>query len=236
MFIKDKDDDGFGFNSNQISLPSNHGYPSPSQFRTSTQLSSNSASTLIGSSSTGTPLRRPSSTGMNNTEAHTPTTPSRQTRTASISTFVENTPPTPKTTVLHNYQPISQQQQPFFGKDPEQAMSQKQKFTMVKTKWIPKLQELALREISKYATSQSELLRWRQSTATTHYKRALNALINGGNGETCGFCDEVVVEPVAELLEWWDWKDCKSLPVKRKFCCKRCALGWWEGVLCVLET
>ncbi|KAG0689100.1 hypothetical protein C6P40_000127 [Pichia californica] len=94
--------------------------------------------------------------------------------------------------------------------------------------WCPKLTELALRKTSNYLISQSEVQKWKNSTSEFIYKRAMNSLIYGTNGETCGYCNENCVESVADMLEWWDFKGSKSVTIKRRFCSKHCAICWME--------
>lgn len=105
---------------------------------------------------------------------------------------------------------------------------EKQSFVESKVPWCPKLSELSLRKISQYLVSQSEVQRWKNSTSEFIYKRAMNSLIYGTNGETCGYCNENCIESVADMLEWWNFKGSKSVTIKRRFCSKRCATCWME--------
>lgn len=104
----------------------------------------------------------------------------------------------------------------------------KQSFVESKLTWCPKLTELALRQVSKYLISQSEVQKWKDSTSEFIYKRAMNSLIYGTNGETCGNCGENCIESVADMLEWWEFKGSKSVTIKRRFCSKHCATCWVE--------
>lgn len=104
----------------------------------------------------------------------------------------------------------------------------KQKFVESKLPWCPKLTELALRQISKYLISQSEVQKWKDSTSEFIYKRAMNSLIYGTNGETCGNCGENCIESVADMLEWWEFKGSKTVTIKRRFCSKHCATCWMD--------
>lgn len=105
---------------------------------------------------------------------------------------------------------------------------EKQSFMESKLPWVPKLSELSLRQISKYLISQSEVQKWKDSTSEFIYKRAMNSLIYGTNGETCGYCNKNCIESVADMLEWWDFKGSKSVTIKRRFCSKHCATCWIE--------
>jgi hypothetical protein len=102
----------------------------------------------------------------------------------------------------------------------------KQNYIESQIPWCSKLSELALRHISKYLISESEVEKWRDSTSEFIYKRAMNSLIYGTNGETCGFCNENCIESVADMLEWWDFKSSRSITIKRRFCSKHCAISW----------
>ncbi|GAV28665.1 hypothetical protein PMKS-002139 [Pichia membranifaciens] len=104
----------------------------------------------------------------------------------------------------------------------------KQSFVQSKLPWCPKLTELALRQVSKYLISQSEVQKWKDSTSEFIYKRAMNSLIYGTNGETCGNCNENCIESVADMLEWWEFKGSKSVTIKRRFCSKHCATCWLD--------
>lgn len=103
-----------------------------------------------------------------------------------------------------------------------------QSFIENQSSWCPKLSELSLRQISRYLISESEVKRWKESTSEFIYKRAMNSLIYGTNGETCGNCNENCVESVADILEWWDFKGSRSVTIKRRFCSKHCANLWRE--------
>lgn len=103
---------------------------------------------------------------------------------------------------------------------------EKQNLVESKLPWCPKLTELALRRTSKYLISQSEVQNWKNSTSEFIYKRAMNSLIYGTNGETCGYCNENCIESVADMLEWWNFKGSKNITIKRRFCSKHCAICW----------
>ncbi|GMM48243.1 hypothetical protein DAPK24_048410 [Pichia kluyveri] len=105
---------------------------------------------------------------------------------------------------------------------------EKQSYIESRIPFVPKLSELALRQISKYLISESEILNWKESTNEFIYKRAMNSLISGTNGETCGSCNNPCIESVADILEWWDLKGSKSVTIKRRFCSKKCAKSWIE--------
>ncbi|OWB84665.1 hypothetical protein B5S33_g3315 [[Candida] boidinii] len=96
--------------------------------------------------------------------------------------------------------------------------------------FVPKLTELSLRTISKYSIAKNEILKWKTSVSERLYKLVVRALIHGTNGETCGSCDEIIIESVAEVLEWWDLTDAKLIPIKRKFCSGRCVSVWKENI------
>lgn len=103
---------------------------------------------------------------------------------------------------------------------------EQQEYIKSKLPMCPKLSELALRKISNYLISKSELSKWKKSTTEFIYKRAVNSLIYGTNGETCGNCDNNCIESVADILEWWDFKGSLCVTIKRRFCSKLCALRW----------
>ncbi|TID28769.1 hypothetical protein CANINC_002288 [Pichia inconspicua] len=109
-----------------------------------------------------------------------------------------------------------------------QIRSEAQKVLELQTPNSPRLSELALRAISEYRISQSEISNWKKSTSEIIYKRVMNALIFGTHGETCGYCENNCVESVAEIFEWWDFKGSQSVTIKRRFCSKNCAYSWYD--------
>ncbi|VEU21181.1 DEKNAAC102054 [Brettanomyces naardenensis] len=118
----------------------------------------------------------------------------------------------------------------FFNDESPTAEEEEQKYTKRRTFWCPRLSELVLRKISEYLISQSEVMKWRNTTHERVYKLAVKALIHGTNGEVCGYCENTVTEAVAELMEWWDLRDNSLLPIKRRFCCRRCAEMWLQSL------
>lgn len=112
---------------------------------------------------------------------------------------------------------------------------QEQTYACRNASWCPKLLELVLRKISRYLISQSEIMKWKRSTNDRVYRMAVKALIYGTNEETCGLCHNPVIEPVADIMEWWDFRDCNLLPVKRQFCSGRCAQMWWKRIEPLVE-
>ncbi|KAH3668167.1 hypothetical protein OGAPHI_001921 [Ogataea philodendri] len=109
------------------------------------------------------------------------------------------------------------------------SMNSEQSHLMGKYQWTPTLTELALRKISDYLISQAELLKWKETVHERVYRLAIKALIHGNNGETCGYCNHTCIESVAELMEWWDFKDAIEIPIKRKFCYSDCIVGGNAG-------
>ncbi|ODV85440.1 hypothetical protein CANARDRAFT_179465, partial [[Candida] arabinofermentans NRRL YB-2248] len=103
-----------------------------------------------------------------------------------------------------------------------------------KSNWSPRLTELCLRSISQYLVSQSELIRWKSAAPERIFKLSIKALINGSNGDPCGYCNCIVIEPFAELMEFWDFKDAVSIPIKRRFCSRRCSTIWTDKIQLVL--
>ncbi|CDK25673.1 unnamed protein product [Kuraishia capsulata CBS 1993] len=96
--------------------------------------------------------------------------------------------------------------------------------------YVPRLTELTLREISKYKISASELKKWKTHIPPRLKKLAFDALINGSNGETCGWCEENIVDAVAEVMEWWDVNQIQNLPIQRKFCSGKCTIQWQDSI------
>ncbi|ODV94508.1 hypothetical protein PACTADRAFT_35307 [Pachysolen tannophilus NRRL Y-2460] len=95
---------------------------------------------------------------------------------------------------------------------------------------IPKLTELCLREISTYKTSQSETRKWKQVIGKTISQTIAKALHAGALKETCSVCNQIVIQYVAEVIEWWDFVDVKLIPIRKQFCSGRCVEIWEREV------
>ncbi|ANZ74841.1 BA75_00528T0 [Komagataella pastoris] len=109
--------------------------------------------------------------------------------------------------------------------------SQEQELIKNTTSFVPRLTELALRCISNYRISISEAKQWKKSTSKFILKMASKALIQGTNGESCGSCENIIIEPIAAVYEWWDIADAKNVPIRRHFCSKMCVNKWESTIL-----
>ncbi|CAD1808639.1 Leucine Rich repeats (2 copies) family protein [Candida parapsilosis] len=94
---------------------------------------------------------------------------------------------------------------------------------------LPTLKTLCLDVIAKHDVSYSETRLWKRHTPKIHHKLIVEALRKGNFQDTCSECDIIVVEPMAEVLEWWDILQNKNVPIRRQFCSQRCVKRYEEG-------
>lgn len=91
---------------------------------------------------------------------------------------------------------------------------------------LPSLKALCLNVIARYDVSYQETRSWKAHVPKTFHKVIASAIFKGRFGDHCAECDNIVVEPYAEVYEWWDILQNTSVPFRRQFCCGRCAKGY----------
>lgn len=87
---------------------------------------------------------------------------------------------------------------------------------------VPSLKSLCLHTIAKYDVTYSETHSWKRHTPRVIHHLIAKAISKGMFEDTCSECQLVVVEPYAEIFEWWDFLQNTSVPFKREFCSERC--------------
>ncbi|KAI5957977.1 hypothetical protein KGF57_002785 [Candida theae] len=87
---------------------------------------------------------------------------------------------------------------------------------------LPTLKTLCLNIIAKHDVSYSETKLWKKHTPRMHHALIIEALRKGKFKDTCCECDIIVVEPMAEVIEWWDILQNRNVPLRRQFCSQRC--------------
>ncbi|KAF3989553.1 hypothetical protein FT663_03579 [Candidozyma haemuli var. vulneris] len=87
---------------------------------------------------------------------------------------------------------------------------------------VPSLKTLCLHTIAKYDVTYSETHSWKRHTPRVVHHLIAKAIAKGMFEDTCSECDTVVVEPYAEVYEWWDVLKNTNVPFKREFCCGKC--------------
>ncbi|CUM64974.1 uncharacterized protein PRCAT00002592001 [Priceomyces carsonii] len=102
-----------------------------------------------------------------------------------------------------------------------------------KLKWIsmerskvPSLKAICLNIIANYDVSYQETKNWKKSTPKLYHNSIIKAIAKGQYEETCSECDNIVVDPVAYSIEWWDFLLNREIPIRREFCSGKCAEKW----------
>lgn len=92
----------------------------------------------------------------------------------------------------------------------------------------PSLKSLCLDTVGKYDVTYSETKRWKK-TIPKHLQPLVALAISKGKFlDFCDKCDIIVVEPYAEVVEWWDILQNINVPIKRKFCSGLCLLKYMK--------
>lgn len=96
------------------------------------------------------------------------------------------------------------------------------KYLTSKVSELPTLKALCLNIIAKHDVSYSETKLWKKHTPRMHHQLIIEALRKGKFKDTCSECDIIVVEPMAEVFEWWDILQNRNVPIRRQFCSQKC--------------
>ncbi|KAI5950420.1 hypothetical protein CANMA_005348 [Candida margitis] len=95
---------------------------------------------------------------------------------------------------------------------------------------LPTLKTLCLNVIAKHDVSYSETKLWKKHTPKLYHQIIIEALKKGKFRDTCSECGIIVVEPMAEVLEWWDILQNRNVPIRRQFCCQKCVNKYERGL------
>lgn len=87
---------------------------------------------------------------------------------------------------------------------------------------VPTLRTLALDRIARYDVTYGETKLWKKHTPKLLHSLIAKAILHGRWLYTCNECDCIVVEPMAEVNEWWDILLNVNIPIKREFCSGSC--------------
>lgn len=87
---------------------------------------------------------------------------------------------------------------------------------------LPTLKTLCLNKIGKYDVSYQDTKNWKKFTPKIYHHLIANAIKKGKFEDTCSECAVLVVEPSAEVYEWWDILINQNVPIRRQFCCGHC--------------
>lgn len=88
---------------------------------------------------------------------------------------------------------------------------------------VPALKTLCLDTIARYDVTYRETRSWKKYTPKIFHHLIARAISKGKFENMCNECDTIVVEPHAEVYEWWDILQNKNVPIKREFCSGKCA-------------
>lgn len=122
------------------------------------------------------------------------------------------------------------QQQPTSQRDTYEHIMSKDKLTLSLISQVPKLSELALRNVGKYAPTYKETQDWKEEMEVGLQLKVTKAFQKRVFGEKCAVCEILTVDPVAKCLEWWDFKGQELIPIRLNFCSGRC-VGKWMKVI-----
>lgn len=98
------------------------------------------------------------------------------------------------------------------------------------TKLVPSLKSICLAQIAKYDVSYQETKEWKHNTPKLFHNLIIQAIHQGNFEETCFECDRIIVEPVAEVIEWWNFLQNKDIPFKKEFCSGMCAKRYSDKI------
>lgn len=87
---------------------------------------------------------------------------------------------------------------------------------------VPTLRTLALDRIGRYDVTYGETKLWKKHTPKLLHPLIAKAILHGRWQYTCNECDSIVVQPMAEVNEWWDILLNVNIPIKREFCSGAC--------------
>lgn len=88
---------------------------------------------------------------------------------------------------------------------------------------VPLLKALCLDAIARYDVTYRETKSWKKHTPKILHSSIAKAISTGILEDHCSECNLHVVEPHAEVYEWWEILANKDVPIKREFCSGKCA-------------
>lgn len=91
---------------------------------------------------------------------------------------------------------------------------------------VPLLKALCLNKLAHYDVSYQDTKAWKKTTNKVFHGLIIKAIEKGKFNDVCCECDLIVVEPVAEVFEWWDILLNKNIPIRRQFCSGKCVLKY----------
>lgn len=95
---------------------------------------------------------------------------------------------------------------------------------------VPSLKNLCLNQIAKYDVTYKETKTWKRSIPKVHHNSIIQAITKGKYGDVCNQCIVIIVEPMAEVYEWWDILMNKNVPIRKQFCCQSCVERYLNSI------
>ncbi|SGZ51392.1 CIC11C00000000555 [Sungouiella intermedia] len=93
---------------------------------------------------------------------------------------------------------------------------------------VPTLKTLCLDAVARYDVTYRETKSWKKTMPKVLHPFIAKAILKRNYEEHCNECNVFVVEPYAEVIEWWDILANKEVPIKREFCSGKCTLRYWR--------
>ncbi|RLV93383.1 hypothetical protein JA1_002561 [Spathaspora sp. JA1] len=93
---------------------------------------------------------------------------------------------------------------------------------------VPSLKSLCLDRIANYDITYKETKIWKRQTPKLYHNLIASAIFKGKQRDVCNQCDLIVVEPLAQVFEWWDILENKNVPIRKQFCCQGCIEKYLE--------
>lgn len=88
--------------------------------------------------------------------------------------------------------------------------------------YLTSLKTQCLTKIAKHDVTYQETKAWKKHTPKVLHKSIKEAITKGKFNDVCYKCDNIVVEPIAQVYEWWDILMNKNVPIRKQFCSQKC--------------
>ncbi|RCK63006.1 Leucine-rich repeat-containing protein 58 [Candida viswanathii] len=101
--------------------------------------------------------------------------------------------------------------------------------------YLTSLKTQCLTKIAKHDVSYQETKAWKKHTPRLYHNLIKEAITKGKFHDVCYKCDNIVVEPIAQVYEWWDILLNKNVPIRKQFCSQKCVDGYEWEVECIVK-
>ena len=102
--------------------------------------------------------------------------------------------------------------------------------------YLTSLKTKCLTKIAKHDVTYQETKTWKKHTPKVLHKLIKEAIIKGRFNDVCYKCDNIVVEPVAQVYEWWDILLNKNIPIRKQFCSQKCVDCYEREMETIMNT